>query len=89
MLDSTPTRRTRRSRDEWQALISDCKKSGLNPREYCQQNHLSQHRFNTWQRRLDATTLDGMFIEVPQEVSTPSSWVIELTIGDLTLKLRR
>jgi hypothetical protein len=89
MLEHPPVSRIRRSRNEWQALVNDCVNSGLSPQQFCQQKQLNYHRFKIWQRKLDAATFDGMFVEIPQQASRSASWTIELTLGDLTLKLNR
>ena len=84
-----PASRTRRSKAEWQALINDCEQSDLSPQQFCEQRQLSYHRFSIWQRRLSRNTFDGTFVELAHDVTSPTNWVIELTVGDLTLKLNR
>ena len=84
-----PCRATRRSRHQWQALINDCQSRGLDPEVYCQQHDLNINRFRLWQRRLARTDLDSLFMEVQPADSDSGSWQIELTIGDLVLKLRQ
>ena len=85
---STP-QRIRRSRDEWQSLIEDCKHSNLEPEQYCSQHQLNLDRFRLWQRRLESNVLDGLFVEVQPDRTQDHQWTIELTLGDLSLKLTR
>lgn len=86
---TVPARRMRRSRDEWQTLIEDFKRSGVDAEQYCRQHQLSRERFRLWQRRLDSTVVDGLFVEVQREEPASGQWTIELTLGDLCLKLQR
>ena len=45
-------RRTRRSRDEWFALIQECRKSRMTDAQWCLANGISRHTFNNAIRRL-------------------------------------
>ncbi len=85
---TVPIRRARRSRDQWQTLINDCQHSGRAPEDYCSQHQVNYDRFRFWQRRLESSVLDGLFVEVPPD-NDSGQWSIELTVGDLSLKLKR
>lgn len=46
------TTRTYRSRDQWQAIISDFSASGLSGVAFCSQNNLPYASFSKWRSRL-------------------------------------
>lgn len=91
----------RRSRSEWQSLMSTFESSGLSVKGFCTTNALSQASFYQWRQRLaepssaPANPLSSLpFIDVSalsselSMVGTP--WRIELDLGDgLTLRLNR
>ena len=88
------SRRSRRSREEWQQLIQAQQDSGLNQAEFCTQRSISQKRFAHWKRRLQKTQIDQPdthWLELPSVPATsPSGWEIELDLGQgLRLRLRQ
>lgn len=88
----------RRSRSEWQSLISTFESSDLSVKEFCATKLLSQGSFYQWRQQLaEPSTVETNplptppFIDVSAlspEVGTP--WRIELSLGDgVTLRLNR
>ena len=49
---------------EWAARFSDQKDSGLTVRQWCEQNHLSIHRYNYWKHLLKEEVVDTMLPEI-------------------------
>ena len=91
-MSDTTSRRVRRGSDEWQRLIDEQAQSGLTQAAFCEAQGLSLASFGNWKRRL--TT--GESIEQPWfelgalSDAGPSSWDIELQLGDgICLRLRR
>lgn len=49
---------------EWAAKFSDQKISGLTVKQWCDQNHLSIHKYNYWKRLLKEEVVDQMLPDV-------------------------
>ena len=49
---------------EWAARFSDQKASGLTVRQWCDQNHLSIHKYNYWKRLLKEEVVDQMLPDI-------------------------
>jgi transposase-like protein len=95
MID-TPRKYTRRSQEEWQALISQWQQSGLSAANFCKQHHLSSASFYKWRQRFEgsdnpdnktlATPVTPVtdFIDITALSSTADrqGWNIVLNLGD-------
>ena len=49
---------------EWAARFSNQKTSGLIVRQWCDQNHLSIHKYNYWKRLLNEEVVDQMLPDI-------------------------
>lgn len=49
---------------QWAARISDQKASGLTIRQWCDQNHISFHKYNYWKHLLKEEVVDQMLPEI-------------------------
>ena len=59
---------------EWAARFSDQKASGLTVRQWCDQNHVSIHKYNYWKHQLKEEVVDQMLPDiVPLPVPAPLS----------------
>ena len=72
----------RRSKDEWNGILSDYEKSHLTQKEYCAIHDLSPATFYSWyKKRRDG----GDFINLEHDLGSDQSsldWDIELSLGD-------
>lgn len=75
----------RRSRAEWEELISKYRLSGLSKDGFCEREGVSRSSFGVWHRKLSGKSRGFV------ELSTPnSSWDIELELpGSVLLRMRR
>ena len=92
-MTDTPRKYTRRSQEEWQALISQWRQSNLSATRFCKQHHLSSASFYKWRQRFEAAAHPGRnnqgapvpdFIDITA-LSSPaerSGWNIVLNLGD-------
>jgi hypothetical protein len=90
MNGNTP-QRIRRSRDQWQQLISEQAASDMTQSAFCRARSLSLASFQNWKRRLAAETPAEPWVELGtlSQAGGPG-WDIELTLGDgICLRLRR
>lgn len=80
------TTRIRRTRDQWQQLISNQQQSNLSQAAFCARQNISLASFSNWKRKLhnDSSRTDTIpsWIELPalSSVST-SGWDMELDLG--------
>jgi hypothetical protein len=59
---------------EWTARFSDQRASGLTVRQWCDQNHVSIHKYNYWKHQLKEEVVDQMLPDiVPLPVPAPLS----------------
>ena len=59
---------------EWAARFSDQKASGLTVRQWCDQNHVSIHKYNYWKHQLKEEVVDQKLPDiVPLPVPAPLS----------------
>lgn len=59
---------------EWTVRFSDQRASGLTVRQWCDQNHVSIHKYNYWKHQLKEEVVDQMLPDiVPLAVTTPLS----------------
>ena len=93
----TPSGRQRRSRAEWQRIISRFERSGLSENRFCKEHHPTRKTFRTWRQRL--ANVEGTappFVEiampkpaVEEVVEPPVSGTFELSLpGGVTLRWR-
>lgn len=91
-MTDTPRKYTRRSQEEWQALISQWQQGGLSAANFCKQHRLSSASFYQWRQRLEGTgnpsqKMPGApapdFIDITALSSTADSsgWNIVLNLG--------
>ena len=94
----------RRSRKQWEAILSDFNTSALSASAYCEKNAIAYASFAKWRsllkaskdqkpQRSSATQAEAIsFIELPREPnasSNSSHWDIELELGKgVVLRLR-
>ena len=59
--------------NEWAARFTDQKTSGLTVRQWCEQNHLSIHKYNYWKHLLKEEVVDQILPDiVPLPVAAPA-----------------
>ncbi len=92
------TRRTRRTPQQWQAIIDRQADSGESASQFCDSNALSYPVFCRWRAKLTSTKpirltkKPAPLIDLSSLVSIPQRqvWDIELELGDgMTLRMRR
>lgn len=92
------TTRTRRTADQWRALISEHADSGMSQEAFCKEKRLALSTFTNWKRRLSDAAVDqgdgepasSAWIDLGNLGAGPSRWDIELDLGDgICLRLRR
>lgn len=92
--------RTRRSADQWRALISEQADSGLSQSAFCNRKQIALSTFTNWKRRLagqaaatgesDDESVSSPWIELGAVGGSQPGWDIELDLGDgVCLRLRR
>ena len=75
----------RRSRAEWEELISQYRESGVSKDAFCKREGVSRSSFGVWHRKLGGES--GDFVEV---APPRSRWDIELELpGSVLLRMRR
>jgi len=86
-------RRARRSRDDWQRLVSEQAESGLTQTAFCEAKGLSLASLQYWKRKLAddrETTPAAPWVDLGTLAATTPGWDIELQLGDgIWLRLRR
>jgi len=89
--------RERRSREEWQRIVSRFERSGLSENRFCKEQRLTRKTFRTWRQRLaEGGGTPPPFVEiampkpVAEEVAEPlGSGAFELSLpGGVTLRWR-
>lgn len=92
------TTRTRRSAEQWRALIVEQADYGLSQSAFCKRKRLSLSTFTLWKRRLSETVSEAggeqqapsTWIDLGSLGSTRQGWDIKLDLGDgVCLRLRR
>lgn len=92
------TTRTRRTADQWHALISEQASSGMSQEAFCKDRRLALSTFANWKRRLasDSVVEDehapdpSRWVDLGSLGGGSSGWDIELDLGDgVCLRLRR
>lgn len=92
----TQPRTSRRSLEQWQALIDQWQDSGLSARQFCSEQAVGYASFCAWRRRRAeisvASEPDARFIDLGafSEGLSASGWNIVLSLGDgIELRLSR
>lgn len=84
MRDGSGTKR-RRSRAEWEGIVSRYASSGMSVESFCEREDVSVSSFEVWRRRFRDSI--GGFVEVSP---SNSAWDIELELaGEVVLRMRR
>lgn len=84
----TPAPQPRRSRAQWRQLLLDQRRSGATPEDFAHDHGILAQRLRWWAWKLRAE-LDTRPIElVPIHTATAMDIDAEITIGDLTLRVR-
>jgi len=87
------TQYTRRSPEQWQALIQQWQESGLSAPQFCEQNEVGYASFCNWRKRFNTqdspgeeSSSEAQFIDLQSLTSTSSpnskSWNIVLSLGN-------
>ncbi|MCP3688955.1 MAG: hypothetical protein GY784_11115 [Gammaproteobacteria bacterium] len=90
------TRRPRKTRSQWQDIITDFNHSHLPARTFCSNHDLAYGTFAKWRNRLakpsQNKTKPAKLIELIQPTSSQSvtdNWHVELELGNgMTLRLK-
>jgi hypothetical protein len=54
-------KKTRRTRQQWQQMITDWQHSGQSVAEFCKEQHLTLSNFYLWRKRLDTDDVVNIF----------------------------
>ena len=87
------TQYTRRSSEQWQALIQQWQESGLSAPQFCEQHGIGYASFCNWRKRLNAQDVPGeessaeaQFIDLQSLTSDSADgakgWNIVLSLGN-------
>ncbi|MGY5615409.1 IS66 family insertion sequence element accessory protein TnpA [Vibrio brasiliensis] len=89
---------SRRTPDDWQAIIDQFQTSGLKASEFCRQNNITASNFYVWRKKLlGQTTTEQTAANLPDsdhwQLITPSQepqpWDLELSLPrGVTLRMR-
>lgn len=75
---------TRRSADQWQALIDQQAESDLSAPDFCKQHNLGYASFCQWRKRLsESNQPPTAFVALTPSVEQPAEthWAVELQLG--------
>jgi len=95
-MNNHPTRRPRKTRSQWQAIIDEFNQSHLPARIFCSDHDLAYGTFAKWRQRFaepaQKKAEPARLIELIQPVSAKPEadyWQVELELGNgMTLRLR-
>ena len=87
------TQYTRRSPEQWQALVLQWQESGLSAPQFCEQNEVGYASFCNWRKRLstqdspvEKTSYEAPFIDLQSLTSDSADnakgWNIVLSLGN-------
>ena len=82
----------RRSRAEWQAILSRFERSGQSGGEFCEAEGLTPGTFSWWRRELGQSGSNGggLFVELAEGRAATRAWDAELDLGGgVVLRVRR
>jgi hypothetical protein len=72
--------KVRRTADEWREILTQWKKSGLRPTEFCRKHELQLSSFQRWQQKLNESSRSDDFVTVATAPLPTSSWALEITL---------
>lgn len=90
---------SRRSANDWQAIIDQYQASGLKASEFCRQNNIAASNFYLWRKKLleepapeksnAQSPVDPDHWQLITPPTEPQSWDLELSLpGGVTLRMR-
>lgn len=84
------SRRIRRSREEWRAIVEKFETSGLSTREFCRREGVGAESLRRWRNRLAASAAANFIDVLPASVvAGHSGWELDLELpGGGRLRLR-
>ena len=93
---SKTQRQPRKTKAQWQAIVTDFHQSNLPSREYCQEQGLAYGTFAKWRQRLakeahqeKAPNVIELIAPASVAQSKPDDWQVELSLGNgMTLRVR-
>jgi len=90
---NTPTKRLRRTADQWRAIVRRFQKSSLTPRDFCKRENLSLTSFDRWHRRLLSEDNQPGFTELQPPTFEAGggrgTWTVEIDLpGGGSLRIR-
>lgn len=81
----TTSRQSRRTTEQWQAIVDSYLSSGLTAPQFCKRENLSYPSFIKWKKRLSEQEMAGSdipsFIELTQAPVEQTRWLIELDLA--------
>ena len=88
---------TRRSADQWQALVNEQRESSLSAPEFCKQQNLGYASFCQWRKRLQETTSEPdqqtpsfVVVDSPHITPVAPQWIVELEVSaDIVLRIAK
>lgn len=84
---------TRRSPEQWQAILNEQNNSGMSQQKFCEQEGISFGTFQTWRKRLASKPAESAFVEIPRSAPTlplESGLTVRLELGaGVVLELSR
>ena len=86
--------KTRRTADDWQAILNQFADSGLSVKQFCLRENLAQSNFYLWRKRLQDAPSISLTQDTDWQLLTTAqsepAWDIELALpGGVTLRMRR
>ena len=75
---------------EWAERVSDCRKSGLSVRAWCQENNICEQTYYRWQRRLyelAQNQQENRFAEVTPQATNRSGIAVTVQLGGVELAI--
>ena len=82
--NTQPTKRVRRSQEQWRKVIEQYQANDLSGPKFCAEHDISYASFSKWKQRLlsqPAESTSAPFIELTPTPVTHSRWHIELDLG--------
>lgn len=70
---------------EWVQHVSECRRSGLTVRRWCEQHEISEKTYYRWQRRVWESMNEpqgSRFVQIPVEPTTGRTAVARIHIGE-------
>lgn len=80
---------TRRSSEDWQALIEEQQTSGLNQTQFCKQQGLNSKYFSIRKGKLAAEKRSSSFVKAkrPSDIETVTKPLAKVQFGDVSIQL--